>query len=148
MPSLYGLTYVSESTRDLLPDELDAVLLDARLFNASVGVTGALLYSDGRFFQLLEGPEESVKKAFDRILQAKSHSNVKQISSFAVHERSFESWHMGFVRPPATAIQSLSQAAWEDAIPYTRSGVEKSEGLGLLLYYWNKWAAEPFPSAR
>ena len=147
MSNLYGLTYVSESTRDLLPEEIDAILLDARLFNASVDVTGALLYSDGHFFQLLEGPEESVKKAFDRIQKAKSHHKLKEIGSFDLPERSFESWHMGFIRAPDTAIQSLSQAAWEDAIPYTRAGVAKSEGLGLLLYYWSMWAAEPVRSA-
>lgn len=146
MENLFALTYVSEASRDLLDYELDAILLDARLFNASLGVTGALLYCDGRFFQLLEGDEYAVGQAFARIEQAGSHRDIKKLWSGAIAARFFDSWHMGFVRAPTTAIQRLSQAVWEDAIPYTREETERSEGLALLVYYWNKWAAEPLRS--
>jgi len=147
MADLFALTYLSEETRSLLPEELDAILLDARLFNAAEQVTGVLFYGDGRFFQLLEGSEEGVKKTFKRLSSASSHNNLRVLSQGPVAARMFESWHMGFVRAPTTAMQGLSQAAWEEAFPYTRSDAEKSEGLGLLVYYWNKWSAEPIRSA-
>src|SRR5690606_22705061 len=104
-------------------------------------------YGDGRFFQLLEGSEEGVKKTFNRLSSASSHNNLRVLSQGPVAARMFESWHMGFVRAPTSAMQELSQAAWEEAFPYTRSDAEKSEGLGLLVYYWNKWSAEPIRSA-
>ncbi len=147
MANLYAITYLSEASRDLLPQELDAILLDARLFNTSVDVTGVLFYGNGCFFQMIEGEEASVRKAFDRLSQASSHHMLRILCEGPIAGRFFESWHMGFVHAPTSAIQQLSQAAWEDAIPYTREDAEKSEGIGLLMYYWNKWAAEPSRSA-
>lgn len=142
MTQLFALAYLSEATRDLRPEELDALLLDARVFNASEQVTGALLYSGASFFQLLEGSEDAVRRTFARLSAARTHRNIRILCEGPVAVRLFGSWHMGFVQAPRTAIQTLSQSAWEDAIPYTREDVEKFEGIGLLVHYWNKWAAE------
>ena len=38
---------------------------------------------------------------------------------------------MGFVQAPETAIQALSQASWEEAIPDTRPDSLQSGGRGL-----------------
>ena len=40
-------------------------------------------------------------------------------------------------------MQLIANAGWENAMPITRDGYQRSEGLGLLLYHWNKWKAEP-----
>lgn len=115
MTELFALTYSSEATRDLLPAELDAILLDARMFNISEQVTGVLLYGDMRFFQLLEGPEASVRKVVDRVSLAQAHKGIRVLSQGPIAERSFESWHMGFIRPagscPAQAVPPLTPRA-------------------------------------
>ena len=144
---LFALTYLSRATRDLLPEELDSILLQARLFNSSEQVTGVLLFDDERFFQLLEGPEESVRKAFDRLSGARAHQDVRVLSQGRIAARFFESWHMGFARSPASAMQDLSQFAWEDALPNTRDAAERSAGLGLALHFWEKWSAAANGSA-
>lgn len=145
--NLFALTYLSRATRDLLPEELDSILLQARLFNASEQVTGVLLYGDERFFQLLEGPEASVRKAFDRLSRAQAHEGIRVLSQGPIAERFFESWHMGFTHSPVSAMQDLSQFAWEDAIPHTRDGARKSAGLGLVLHFWEEWSAASNGSA-
>ncbi|MBS0215429.1 MAG: BLUF domain-containing protein [Proteobacteria bacterium] len=142
MADLYNLAYISETARDLLSAEIDGILLDARMFNASHGVSGVLFYGNERFFQLLEGSKESVLHVFDRIKLAKSHQNINVLSQSPIPDRSFASWHMGFIENPGSAIQELAQAAWIDSFPVTRTRTEKSEGLGMVLYYWNKWLAE------
>ena len=142
MADLFALIYQSRATRDLLPEELDAILLQARLFNASEQVTGVLLYGDERFFQLLEGPEASVRRVFDRLSSAQAHKGIRVLSQGPIAGRFFECWHMGFTRSPTSAMQDLSQWAWEDAIPYTRVDAGKSEGLGLLMHVWEKWSAD------
>lgn len=142
MADLFALTYLSRATRDLLPEELDSILLQARLFNASEQVTGVLLYGDERFFQLLEGPEASVRKVFDRLSRAQAHKGIRVLSQGPIAERFFESWHMGFTHSPISAMQDLSQLAWEDAIPYTRGDAEKSVGLGLMMQFWERWSAD------
>ena len=147
MASLFALTYLSIASRDLLPEELDSILLNARLFNAGEQVTGVLLYGDGRFFQLLEGTEASVRKAFDRVSTSQAHRGVRVLSKGPIAERFFESWHMGFTHAPVSAMQDLSHLAWEDAIPYTRSDAKKSVGLGLVLHFWETWSADANGSA-
>lgn len=142
MTKLFALTYLSEASRALPPPQLDSILLDARMFNASVEVTGALLYGAGRFFQMLEGTEDAVRTTYARIARAHAHRNLRTLSQGPIEARCFDAWHMGFVEAPESAMQALSQAAWEDAIPYTRSDLAKSEGMGLLLYHWNRWAAD------
>jgi Sensors of blue-light using FAD len=142
MADLFALTYLSKATRDLLPEELDAILLQARLFNAAEQVTGVLLYGEECFFQLLEGPEASVRKVFDRISAARAHTDIRVLSQGSIAGRFFESWHMGFTHSPVSAMQDLSQFAWEDAMPYTRGEAEESPGLGLVMHYWETWSAE------
>lgn len=142
MADLFALTYLSRATRDLLPEELDAILLQARLFNTAEQITGVLLYGDDRFFQLLEGPQASVRKVFDRISAARAHADIRVLSQGSIAGRFFASWHMGFTHSPVSAMQDLSQFAWEDAMPYARDEAEKSSGLGLLLHYWETWSAD------
>ena len=148
MPALYNLAYISETTRELQPAEIDALLLDAQIFNATCGVSGVLFSGNARFFQLLEGPESSVLHVFDRLKRARAHRNIEVLVAAPIQDRNFATWHMGFLKSPESAIQELSQASWSDAFPITRTSSEKSDGLGLLLYYWNKWLAEiPVPVA-
>ena len=90
MTDLFALTYVSDATRDLLPRELDSILVDARVFNASVGVTGALFYGNNRFFQLLEGEKSSVQLALDRIQRSSSHANLRVLSQGRIAARFFD----------------------------------------------------------
>ena len=143
MTGLYGIAYVSNETRKLLPVEIDALLMDARNFNALLNVTGVLFYGDGRFFQLLQGSKVSVERVMARVSNARSHKEIKILQEGPIFGRAFDSWHMGFVRASTSTIQALSQAAWEDAIPHTREDFQKSEGIGLLMFYWNKWASDP-----
>jgi len=132
MANLFALTYLSKATRDLLPEELDSILLQARLFNASEQVTGVLLYGDECFFQLLEGSETSVRRVFDRVSRARAHKNIQVLSEGPIAERCFESWHMGFARSPISAMQDLSQFAWEDAMPYHQGYLNNSAGLSAV----------------
>ena len=147
MADLFALTYLSRATRDLLPEELDSILLQARLFNAAEDITGVLLYGDERFFQLLEGPEASVMKVFDRIARARAHEDIRVLSQGPIAGRFFDSWHMGFTHSPSSAMQDLSQLAWEKAMPFTRDEAKKSVGLGLVLHYWETWSTDSNGSA-
>ncbi|RYG14844.1 MAG: BLUF domain-containing protein [Burkholderiales bacterium] len=147
MATLFALTYLSRVSRDLLPEELDSILLQARLYNAAEDVTGVLLYGDDRFFQFLEGPEASVRKVFDRVSRAKAHKSVHILSQGRIAERFFASWHMGFSHSPISAMQDLSQLAWEDAIPHTRADAEESVGLRLVFHFWETWSADANGSA-
>lgn len=58
-----------------LPGMVDA----ASLFNASHDITGILLFNGTHFFQLLEGPEQSVLAIYHRICSDPRHHNVVEL---------------------------------------------------------------------
>jgi hypothetical protein len=139
---LRSIAYVSRATRRFVPEELDALLVDARTFNASVAVTGVLFLHDRRFFQYIEGPDDGIARAYARIRRSRSHDGMETLLETAMPRRYFDARHMGFCEPPGSALQRLANASWEQAMPITRDEVEGFEGLSLVAYYWNKWSAE------
>lgn len=72
-------------------------LLDAsRLRNEHAGITGMLLYADGSFFQVIEGPAAAVSALFACIAADPRHEQVTRIIEEPIPRRSFGNWSMGF----------------------------------------------------
>ena len=94
-PSLVQLVYVSLAVRPFSPDELASILRTSRKNNAAVGVTGALLYSEGNVMQALEGPADAVDATFRRIQGDPRHRTVSVLYRGPVSERAFPEWEMG-----------------------------------------------------
>lgn len=143
MTDLVAIAYKSQAARDLTADDLERILLSARSFNAASCVSGVLLHHDDSFFQYFEGPTQAIAETYERIRKSTSHKDLVQLADRPISERQFGSWHMGFCETPATTLQALANTTWEESIPMTRTTFERSEGLGLLLYYWNNWKAQP-----
>ena len=113
--SLYRLIYRSREviaqvrhdafTEEGLQRELRAIVSGARWRNKTENVTGALLYSDAAFAQVLEGPREIVERIFDRIAVDRRHADVTVLSFTPTHQRSFPDWSMAFFgqTPPVSA---------------------------------------------
>tara|TARA_R110000824_G_scaffold163733_7_gene339525 strand:- start:7940 stop:8398 length:459 start_codon:yes stop_codon:yes gene_type:complete len=57
-------------------------------------LTGSLVFVDGAFIQILEGPPDEVEKTFERICCDFRHVEVRLIDLINVSERLFEGWHM------------------------------------------------------
>ncbi len=93
---LIHCVYTSAATQDFSQENLEALLKSAREFNVLHGLTGMLLYSEGSFFQVLEGPEEVVAALYAKIERDKRHEQVTKIIVEPIHKRSFAEWTMGF----------------------------------------------------
>lgn len=94
--------------------EVEAILAQARVKNDVAGLTGALVFSDHRFFQLLEGPAAALQATFDRIARDPRHGDVTVLYSGRRDARRFGGWSMAYVgRDPATleACRGLSVEA-------------------------------------
>jgi hypothetical protein len=105
---LYRLIYVSAAREEMSPAELDSILSVARKNNSPVGVTGLLLYHQGSFFQVLEGPKESVGHIFSAIEADTRHSGVIVLEARISSARVFPNWSMGYVK--AHNLRSDQQA--------------------------------------
>jgi len=77
-------------------DNLKELLKKSRLKNATLNITGMLLYLDPFFIQILEGEEAVVDEWFNIIKQDSRHHKVKIIYKKPIEERSFSNWTMGF----------------------------------------------------
>ena len=97
---LYSLAYFSRNSIDGTPDAVEAniaaILRSARRNNHRVGVTGALLFSDGCFAQVLEGEREHVEATFEAIQCDPRHRDVTILHLHQVEHRSFGAWSMAF----------------------------------------------------
>jgi len=93
---LERLVYRSKATADLGSLGLFNLLPQARVRNATLGVTGHLIY-DGEFFtQWIEGEPASLDALWSSLLKDPRHHEVILISRVPAAERRFAFWTMAF----------------------------------------------------
>lgn len=96
---VFQLIYSSSATQDFWPDDLFALVEKSRSKNSPREITGMLLFHEGKFLQLLEGPEPAVRDCFARIRRDPRHESVTVLMEGMSKERDFPEWTMGFERP-------------------------------------------------
>jgi len=92
---MFCLVYASAGVTEWSALEVEAMLLGFREKNASLNITGLLLYKDGSFLQALEGEESVVRKLYDTIASDPRHQQVTLMLEIPIEERSFPDWSMG-----------------------------------------------------
>lgn len=127
--TLYRLVYVSRNLIDGDADdvarEIGTILDVSRTLNVDESVTGALMFNDGCFAQVLEGPHDAVQETFERIQCDERHDNVRLLGLEPVAERGFGDWSMAYVGQDAAsrasfAALSAGEALDVDAMPPER----------------------------
>ena len=93
---LIHLIYASTATQEFTEVELAELLREARASNERLQITGMLLYSNGSFFQILEGSASAVDELFDRIADDPRHAHAATIIREPIAKRAFGEWTMGF----------------------------------------------------
>ena len=88
------------------------LLEHARRNNERAGVTGMLLYKDGKFLQVLEGEERVVQALATMISCDPRHHQMVTLLEGLVAEREFAEWTMGFCNldaPEASHVEGYSE---------------------------------------
>lgn len=98
--------YISAATRFATARELDDILTVSRERNRADKITGLLLYNDGSFAQVLEGPDEAVRNCFGRIKADGRHVGCKLLLEEEINELYFDDWSMGCALSSAPASMS------------------------------------------
>ena len=91
-----SLTYVSSATHPFTNRELATLLAKCRESNSRNGITGMLLYKDGTFMQVLEGPPAIVKRRFMDIRLDHRHEGLITLTEQVIETRKFSDWSMAF----------------------------------------------------
>jgi hypothetical protein len=93
--SVYQVLYHSCTRAAPSQDQLQELLRQSWAYNAQHGITGLLLYSDGRYVQVLEGPQSAVQALYARIQRDPRHEQVVTVSAGPGPPRQFAEWSMG-----------------------------------------------------
>jgi len=107
---MYYLIYVSSATELLEEAQLTEILKVSRKKNLEDGITGILIYMNGSIIQLLEGEEETVNQAYNRISGDSRHTGIIKIKDGTTEDRMFPDWSMGF--------RSISVEEYENLVGY------------------------------
>ncbi len=93
----YILSYVSTVNPDLSTIDINELMEYVKIHNNDIGITGILIYSEGNFFQVLEGEKEIVKMMFERIKKDPRHYNVIKMLDKEIDNYSFSKYHAPFM---------------------------------------------------
>ena len=77
--------------------EMERLLRQSRARNRRLGITGALLFNDCRFVQILEGDETAVLTLLDDIKRDTRHTDIDVLAPRVLPGRSFADWSMAFI---------------------------------------------------
>lgn len=137
MSELQHITYISSAAREMDDDALETLLLDARAFNASVGVTGVLPFNGAAFLQYFEGSPEACSSVYARILASSAHHAIVELGNAPIADRQFASWLMGYSAITRSQWLELSKADWlanSDGVLHAQG--PESDGVRLLFGFW------------
>lgn len=119
------LIYFSENliepnSRSVL-SQLNDILAASQRNNQRVGITGALVFDDRWFLQILEGDRTEVWKTLNRISDDERHSNVTIAEAIEIEERLFGNWWMGLATRNAATAPLFA--------PYLRNGLLQPQDM-------------------
>ena len=93
----YQIIYSSQANAAMSMADLEEILVDARAGNEKRNVTGALVYVDGVFLQILEGEKQTVLGLMRSIAADTRHSAVTVFHEAEVERPLFSTWRMAYV---------------------------------------------------
>ena len=93
----YQVIYSSQAVTPMSMTDLESILVDAREGNLRRGVTGALVFVDGVFLQILEGQKEAVQGLMNSIARDSRHSALHVIDEAEIDQARFSAWRMAYL---------------------------------------------------
>ena len=88
----HAICYVSNADRHLTDSEINELLKTCEDNNNHFDIKGILLYSEGNFFQVLEGEKEKVTSLWNRIQKDSRHYGIITVINRTIPKGSFDSY--------------------------------------------------------
>jgi hypothetical protein len=131
---LYQITYRSEAKMGISAEDINAILRQSEANNPKYEITGCLVYNEGYFVQLLEGPKEIVKERFDVIELDDRHERVEVLSEGETLDRMFEDWKMAYIKLPDEPVTKLESQVKAD-LKALEEGAERPNFTSKVFWY-------------
>ena len=96
-----SLLYVSRSTLELprQAQEIENIVQLSRSRNASIDVTGALVFTERNWAQNIEGPDAAIDSLMESIRRDRRHTDVDVVYRETIADRRFGTWAMAYAGP-------------------------------------------------
>ncbi len=120
----YQLVYSSDATTPMQAEDLESLLTLARQANAEKGITGALVYINGVFLQVLEGDAAVLRSLMAKITRDVRHEAVSVLQEGEVPAAVFADWDMAYL---SASPQQIAQWA---GLPGASALHEVLDGMG------------------
>jgi Sensors of blue-light using FAD len=141
---LHALVYVSTAVRPMSLPDIDRLLEVARNRNATLHVTGVLLYDAGHFMQYLEGPAPSMARVYESIKASSLHHGIIELLRERIDTSEFPEWSMAFRSPNASGMSHPAEQGDLLSQRLTPSSEPVSPARQYLAKFWARGRA---PSA-
>jgi hypothetical protein len=128
---MLSVVYSSVATQSFSDADLAKLLAASRRTNNSSHLTGLLLYRQGRFLQVLEGPEATVRDRMAIIRADPRHTRVRVLVEETRHERQFPDWTMGY--EPISATMSDEVPGYEKTFTDAEHDPDPAGTIQVLL---------------
>jgi len=73
------ISYISNASDKLTVEDVEALMVDVKIFNDENNIKGILIYSDNTFFQIIEGEYHQILSLFERIKKDIRHYGILKI---------------------------------------------------------------------
>lgn len=119
------ICYLSTACPGFDQAALTDILATSEHYNAASRVSGLLAYGQGIFFQVIEGPRDSVGATLQRIRRDKRHRGLIVLQDEMIDGRDFEDWRMAFRELDQDTVEEIAAASFVDegAIPAILAGL-------------------------
>lgn len=88
----HAICYISTATRNFNEQEIEGLLEKWRVQNGKYNIKGVLLFSEGHFFQVLEGKKKKVLMLFNKIKEDPRHTGIIQVIGKDLSQGSFDDY--------------------------------------------------------
>ncbi|TGE08199.1 BLUF domain-containing protein [Hymenobacter fodinae] len=130
---MHHIIYMSRGTQAMSDDQLRTLLQQARAANEEQNITGALVYGDGQFMQIIEGEESVLAALYAKLLADPRHTSVVKLADKQVGQRSFGEWSMGFRPVSAEDFAELTGYVEPDKLDLSAPGLSAADALLLQM---------------
>ncbi|MGX5173842.1 BLUF domain-containing protein [Aliikangiella sp. IMCC44653] len=96
--NVWQLAYISRAVNIQSEDDLVEILNISRKNNLKASISGFLMYGDGCFFQVIEGPRLEIDNLYQTLLTDTRHHSLVLLLNRDIPQRLFDTWSMAFRR--------------------------------------------------
>ena len=111
------LIYVSDASGTLAADDVFTIIETSAHNNLRDDLTGFLIFSQRRFFQLVEGPEAHIAALLARLNKDPRHSSIRILSRQTITERAYPRWQMERLNAGRDILRALAESASNGRLP-------------------------------